>query len=160
MYFWNTKALATRLKEGTLTQGEKLPYFLFFVAISYLIYEINFFPNGSEPSEGIEDLVHSGLTICLGVLGTFLCYRVNKEGDNSEFIDRFICLNFPVCIKIILIYIGIFGILVIADEEIGGVPQWLDEESFFISSIIEVIYYWRMWVAIRWTAHPRTVSES
>ncbi|MFU7502049.1 MAG: hypothetical protein ACE1S7_00930 [Candidatus Tisiphia sp.] len=39
------------------------------------------------------------LSLGCAVIGTIICYNTNKAGDDKEFIERCICIGFPVMIR-------------------------------------------------------------
>lgn len=155
MYFWNTYALAKELKEGTLDQKEKVKYLIIFVLAEYLFFDLAYFLE--EPSTINSPLEPILLTITTG-LAIYLCFRINQKGDNSEFIDRFVCITFPIAIRFIVALIGIVFVLIAISIGLGDdFNPWVDDKSPIL--LIEefafiIIYYWRVWVALKWISQP------
>lgn len=69
MYWWNAQKLTEDLREGRVDEKERFKYFLAtFIALNILVYSGNAF--------SLEDLVSTGLSLAVIVIGTILCYRV------------------------------------------------------------------------------------
>jgi len=99
MYLWNTKALITDLRNDQVTQKEQLKYFLFSTIPLYAMPQL--------------ETYYTVVNIVLILIGTLLCYNSNVEGDNKDFIVRYICLSIPIGIRIFLPMI-IFAVLLTA----------------------------------------------
>ena len=119
MYWWNIKALAKELKAKKVSQLEKFKYFfaISIVAVVYLEF-VYLVPLLEELTT--LDVVGSLAYIFLVVLGTIFCYKANKEGDNKEFVDRFICLSWPIGIRIAAILIATLVLILIVGYSIAG----------------------------------------
>ena len=61
------------------------------------------------------------LAIMAGIiaLGTFWCYWNNSRGDNTDFLDRFIAVNFVVSMRFFVAYIGIMAALFLFSTQVG-----------------------------------------
>lgn len=53
-------------------------------------------------------------------LGTFWCYRNNSRGDNTDFLDRFIAVNFVVSMRFLVAYIGVMAVLALLSVSLAG----------------------------------------
>ena len=104
MYLWNTKALAGELKDGTLSQRERFKYLLILAVISAAAIEGERYVS-EQPS--LPMWVESALAIVITVVGIWVCYRANRKGDDREFIDRYICMGFPLLIRLVVLVFGI-----------------------------------------------------
>jgi hypothetical protein len=155
MYFWNTYALAKELKEGTLDQKEKVKYFIIFVLTEYLFFDLAYLLD--EPSAINYPFEPIFYTLIVG-FGIYLCFRINQRGDNSEFIDRFVCIGFPIAIRFIVALIGIVFVLAAVSAGLGDdFDPWVDEESLIQLAegvALTIVFYWRVWVALKWISHP------
>lgn len=90
-----------------------------------------------------------------------ICYNTNKAGDDKEFIERCICIGFPVMIRT-LVYVTpaliIFSVLLLP-REVFIFKEMIGESKLY--HIIEVIwelvwsfcYYWRLNSVIRIAAN-------
>jgi len=167
MYLWNTKALAKELKEGTLSEREKFKYYI----VGVILFNImTMFPSsgGSSLTDYLIGIVISSLIL---FVGAYVCYGVNKAGDNINFIERFICLSLPIGIKFFLLTIlfsviavnavSLLGFLVGYDDSLSTILL-LSFTSIAASSLVFVVlgiwilYYWRIYVHMKWISHNNT----
>jgi uncharacterized membrane protein YfcA len=88
MYWFSVRKLADDLREGRVNEYEQFKYYLAtFVAVNVLVY--------FGGSSSMDDLASTALNVCVTILGIIVCYRVNKRGDNTDFVNRMICLSWP-----------------------------------------------------------------
>jgi hypothetical protein len=156
MYFWNTKALAIELQEGSVDQKEKMKYFVIFMLSTYVIFDLSLYMQEDYSSNYfILSLADTGLMM----IAVYLCYRINRDGDDSEFIDRFVCLSLPIAIRFIFAIFGFLLGLVILSVIIGdSFDPWAEEGSLLEGIeilLFEILFYWRIWVAMKWASHPQ-----
>ena len=145
MYFWKTSILASELAENKVSQVEQLKYFL---AMS-ILYAVGTTPVG-EASENV--LIELLIVLTLTMLGIFYCFRINKRGDNDQFIVRMVCLSWPITIKIIifsiiLVIVSSFTLLFISEELADAI---FENDNFWslLLALIICIYYWRLGIHI------------
>ncbi len=139
MYFWNANALARDLREGKVTQGQKFFYFLIFMAMSSLAMYAGV---ETDSSYLLMDMLS---TVIVTVAGTYLCYQANARGDNKEFIDRFICIGFPIIVRFIPIVV--FVMVVYYGVGMYAGFSYVDESSIIdilIATVLEITYF--IWV--------------
>lgn len=156
MYFWNTKALAKELKEGSVDQKEKMKYFVIFMLSTYVVFDLSLYMQEEYSS---DDFILSLLNTGLMMIAVYFCYRINLEGDNFEFIDRFVCLSLPISIRFICVVFGILiGVSFLSSFLGESFNPWAEEGSLqegIEILLVEILYFWRIWVAIKWTSHPQ-----
>jgi len=146
MYLWNTKALARELREGTLSEREKFKYLLANVVLYALLLELASY----SPLEYSEsNLLMSLFSIIATIVGTYICYRTNQNGDGVKFIERYICLGVPLSIKIL--------VLLIVAALLFAILMGVQEDTTILDSavviVITIIYYWRLNVHIKSISH-------
>ncbi|MDH4129470.1 MAG: hypothetical protein OEV44_11980, partial [Spirochaetota bacterium] len=107
------------------------------------------------------DLIFFIFFTIIAITGILISYNANKLGDNVDFIDRFICISWPVSIKTLVIIIGVFIIYSIITRILaGGFDLSVDEgiinkklDVYFnnhliyiriFTIIVEMFYYWRI----------------
>jgi hypothetical protein len=104
MYWWNTHALAEALKTKRLSQRQKMIYLAVMMLGVSLVVEVTAWlgpGSGVTPAMGvIRGAVLSGITLW----GVLACYQANRRGDDSEFIDRFVCLSLPLTIRVLIVF--------------------------------------------------------
>ena len=115
MYFWNTTALADDLKARRVPQRDKMIYLLVPITLSVAS---EFLP--IEPHETrLLTLVEFVLAIVVTIGGILLCYQANRRGDDEEFLDRFICLGWPLAIRMLVLSIPLAFLLQVGSCMIG-----------------------------------------
>jgi hypothetical protein len=159
MYFWNTVALARELKSKSLSQSERMKYYLASSTLYTFIYEINGYFNTS-PS--LISIVQSVATIVATVIGITLCYRVNARGDGQEFIDRFVCLSWPILMRIIVGFSLFYLIYYLSGTIIGGDRFEKFNESttsvdVLLSLFFEAVFYWRVACHLQWASRSTEI---
>ena len=150
MYIWKTDSLVADLRDGTLSQADRFKYLLVLMLITVVIVELSLFVS-EVPSAAT--LSESTLVILMTVAGTIWCYRVNKDGDNQEFVDRFICLSLPILVRLFLLFLLIYslymtlGFALFGDEfeKITENTNWIDVG---FTLFFELYFYWRLSKAI------------
>ncbi|MGB6068889.1 MAG: hypothetical protein WBG50_29105 [Desulfomonilaceae bacterium] len=152
MYLWNASKLAGDLREGRVDEKERFKYYLATLAVLSIVVPVFFY--SVEPLS-IDDLIYLIVSAIIGVIGTILCYRANRSGDNIDFIPRMICLYWmgicgflTLCIISLVIHLiatphGLSSFLSHASD----VPQHLRESwswwgTFPFMPIWIALYYW------------------
>jgi len=144
MYLWNTKALAKELKEGTLSEGEKFKYYLFGVIIYALLFEF-----GGYLDKEIFTTVNLLLSITivsLDIIGIYLCYEANKQGDGLLFIERIVCLSVPLGIRILVLSI----VLLIIFSIVGAIFSAIFFPDYSANSLADIILTLTLYVISIW----------
>lgn len=96
-------------------------------------------------------IAQSLLMVCITIIGTWLCYRTNRNGDNKDFITRYICLWIPIAIRIALLGIAALMIYVPLGMVLIG-PEYLESDTWLDALFIVVfvsLFYWRLYAAMR-----------
>ncbi len=161
MYFWKTNKLESDLNRGSLTQNDRYKYLLAFMIITVVCIEMSSYVP-ELPS--LTRLVESSSVFLATILGTMYCYKTNREGDNSDFIDRFICLYLPIFIRLMVFFSIIFSLYMILGFALLGdsfdkftdSTNWID--VIFIVGF-EIIFYWKLSASIRKVAMENLGSE-
>lgn len=100
MYLWNVNALVKEFQEDRISEREKMKYYLVTSVLMTLGQQ-----HGLQI--GVNNIVYAVVVF----LGVVLCYKANSNGDNRNFIDRMVCLGFPIMIRLLPIGIILFGSL-------------------------------------------------
>ncbi len=104
MYWFNSSKLADDFREGRVDERERFKYYLAsLIAWSVVVQALIF----SGTVLDVESLVSAGANLIVIVVGTVLCYRENRRGDDKDFIPRMICLGWPAGVLIALAVLGI-----------------------------------------------------
>jgi len=161
MHIWNTKALAAELKSGELSQHERFKYLILFIVLLFVSIDLSLYL--PEEPLYILDVVNTLYYIIATIVGLILSYRINKMGDNKEFIDRFICLSAPIYFKLIVIFFCIILLFLILSDSISYYTSdesleeslWLDA---ILSMIFQLIYWWRIIHHIGWISRTDAIE--
>jgi len=150
--------LAEDFREGRVSEKERYKYYLAtFIALN-LIIEFFFHFGGKL---GTERLMPVAVNLGATVAGITLCYRTSKKGNDTDFVERMICLGWPIGMWCILLIFAVSLTVVVAlsllpDEFfafvfLGGDPHYLMSremgrdvlwwlESFLVCFYFAVIY--------------------
>lgn len=108
MYFWDINALVHKLKTYTLSSYEQAQYYLALMLCTSFTTITQLLPK--QPSTmGAMPIILSwlaGTVVLFG--GLAYCYKINKSGDDKDFLTRMICLLFTSAIRF-----GVLSLLVI-----------------------------------------------
>lgn len=138
MYLWNIKKLREDLKENRVSSREKMKYFLVFM----LVVGGSFYVGLGFGDAGIPygyTLFEALAFIIITIAGMLVCYQANKQGDDKEFIERFICIGFPIGIRISVFYLIFFICFEIFFYMLSG-ETYPDQRVFFIESMMLVAF--------------------
>jgi hypothetical protein len=146
MYLWNTKALRAELRSGALPQRERMKYYLVFVVLSSIAAEVGYY----VPQPVTAPTIAGSFTLVLGsALGTYLTYRVNRRGDDREFIDRSVCLGLPIIVRLLTVATPVLIAYLSAGSFFGGEAfdqfaahtTWVDVA---FGAAFLAVFYWRL----------------
>lgn len=162
MYWWNVAKLAEDLREGRVEEKERFKYFLA-TSILWALGPQPFLYYGQTFK--VMDVISAVVLLAITVIGTILCYRANRSGDDTDFIGRMICLGWPVLIKV-----AVLGIVVVFFEALF-VALALGSESGsskVVDAVLEVLlvgllgtyYYWLIYKYMALVAHPKAPAAS
>lgn len=146
MYFWKTKALIKDLREGKVSEREKMKYLL----ATSLVYTVAH----SIPLEEVYfasylDGISLAVSVFMAALGILVCYRANKDGQ--AFVERFICISWPVTAKLTAACLLVW-ILAMITASFMFPMDWPSDDSFqkittwqiMAITLLEILFYWRV----------------
>jgi hypothetical protein len=139
MYFWDTGKLASDLKHARVSERDKMLYMLGGrLLITMSIYEALF----QKPKSASWELYELLVACIIVYLGTMICYAANGKEKGENFVEKFICLSFPLAVKFTLITwcIG----MVLLDITAPWFMEFYPMISFFLSMLLSYIFFWRM----------------
>jgi len=114
MYFWNVGALADDLKHQNVSELEKFKYFILIVIVCFSGDVLRPYLPDTHPLQGKINFIGMALSDIISIVGTWLCFRTNRNGDNQDFIVRFLCLGTVIGIRMlayVCVYLLVYGIL-------------------------------------------------
>jgi hypothetical protein len=163
MYWWKVSKLAQDFREGRVEEKERFKYYLA-TTILWTLGTQPFLYYGSTFK--IADLISAAATVTVTIVGIFLCYRANKNGDNTDFIGRIICLGWPIAIRLVALFSALTLIfLALADIGAWAVRSDFDvtnEESIWeIGGVLLMIsFYWLLYKYVTLIAHAKEAENS
>lgn len=167
MFWWRIEPLKAQLLSGGPPESEKVKYLLA-TAVSYAIAaEGAYLVGASDSSTALTsvDWISALLTIACTFIGIYYCYRRNLAGDGQHFLERFICVCWPVSIRFFVCCIGILLGYAVLGHVIGGDAFALFFENdqivpvtFFV--LVEIIFYWYLACHIHDVSTRSAVSDN
>ncbi len=112
MYWLNAPKLAEDLRDGRVDERERFKYFLATLIGWTTLIQIYVYAGGPF---SIDRLVSAVANLTAAVIGLILCYRVNRSGDNQDFIGRMVCLGWPVGVFFVGTFLGVITLMLAAD---------------------------------------------
>ena len=87
------------------------------------------------------------------MFGLFYCYIENRDGDDRDFIERFICIGLPVLVRTIAVTVLIGLCLVILALVLAfNVPEESTPVDLLLISALQIYFYLRLARSIRLAA--------
>jgi hypothetical protein len=160
MYWWRTEPLKARLAAGSLPESEKLNYLIATFTTNAIFMELGYLLVDPEDQITGIDWLASALIILATPIGIYYCYRRNLEGDGQSFLERFICLGWPVLIRTLAAFLVFIVAYFFSGFAIGGdeFERLMDTELFMTATLtawaigFEVAFYWYLGLQIHDTA--------
>lgn len=165
MNFIRDRELAHRFKNNTVSSRERFIYFFIFI-ILVTIPTLSFVINSLYESLNEWDIYIDIALLVITILGMIICYKTNKKGDDKEYIERYVCIGFPILIQtiilMVIITIFLFGVINFISQHItfisDDVKSEVTSKFYFIgefsSSVIPMLYfYWRLNQSIKIASH-------
>jgi len=138
MYFVRYHPLKEKLRDGTLSEREALPYMILFCGLNAAVFCM---PRQTELNEA--DLVSALLGVALAVLGVIYAYVKNGGNSGTGLIQKFVVLGWVVTFRCLLVFIVVMVVFFyFADLPlIMGKTGWYD---VLVLGGFEVILYQRI----------------
>lgn len=159
MYFVRYHTLKERLREGSLSDREALPYFLLFFAGLTVVHVV---PTGEEFNE--FDMVSGGLSVIFAIGGVLYAYEQNGRKKGFDLIQKFIVLGWVVSFRFLLVFLagGIILFIVWAALGIGETTETIATSGFdvLVVALVELIFYQRIGRHIRDTRNIADKREA
>ncbi len=141
MYWWNASKLAADFREGRVDEKERFKYYLATV-ITWNVVVQTVFRYGDVSWR--EHLLYALVMLIITGVGTVLCFRANKRGDDTDFVPRIICLGWPVGIRLSVF----FGALILVTVSVESLPAKPVAPQTLWSAILETLQ--RQWNTMSW----------
>jgi len=112
MYIWNTKRLASDIKDNNIGEKAKLFYYLIFGVFASFGLKSVLPDSWSDTDCNSSDcLIDFLLVVLIFIIGALITFRSNKGEGGSDYIARVIMLSVPICIKFNVLLLLILAIL-------------------------------------------------
>ena len=99
MYILNYKQLAEDLRDHKVSEKQKLQYFIALAVIT----TIGSFAPSVDYVGNIPMLIVDILIAIIGLFMMIMLYRQNQNGDGKHFLERYICLSFPMLVIMFMV---------------------------------------------------------
>jgi hypothetical protein len=152
MNFFDDRELARRFKQNAVPSQERFLYYISTTVLGFVLSSVF----AERYSVGSYDTISDIIILFMTIVGTILCYRINKSGDDKEFIERIVSLGFPAAIQalLLLFLVGTASIIILnigfGTDYMHGEPPLYTIAAIFLFLIY---YYWRLSSAFRIAAH-------
>jgi hypothetical protein len=100
VYFWQTRALAEDLRAGHVSERQRMHYLLAHTVLMSGSIPLNL--SREWPFDLGESLLW-WIGLAINVAGVALCFEANHEGDDRDFVSRFICLSWPITVRLMVL---------------------------------------------------------
>ncbi len=156
MYWWNVSKLAKDLREGRVEEKERFKYYIAVTVAAVAYAEVAGYIGHQF---NIPNAIRSAVYVAVAIIGTILCYRANRNGDNNDFISRMICLSWPIGVKVHVVFAAILC-AVFVSERIAGTEIVSPHVSRIYDLLVSICYYWVVYKYVRLVAQPNEASAS
>jgi hypothetical protein len=131
-----------------------MKYYLAFVLTSLLAITISHTSGEHAGAILAGELI---ATIVLTVAGILICHELNRRGDDRDFVNRMVCLGWPVCIRVAAIMVPAHAIYLAVGLLATGhsFAEFADEPNVadVVASVVCGVISWSlMALAIGWTS--------
>lgn len=137
MYFWRDDLLFNELQANTVSEREKVKYFI----LNMLVLELAMWVIATDPGPiALVDHLDYLSSCLLVIFGTLFAFK--KYSPPDRFVERFLCLSVPILIRLLAVSMPImviFELLVYAKK----IPETMPF-NLFISLVINFWFYFRL----------------
>jgi hypothetical protein len=157
-YWWDVRSLASALREGALTEREKFAYlFIWLWPGLVLLLLLGWEAETTDQNVWMTEAMLIGHVVL--VAGVFRAYRINQAGDNRNFLERLVCLAWPVTVRA-GVCLGVPNVLLLMLTDVAGrdmeIWLWLDPLFYFL---LYPTIFWQLCRWMRRVSHGIPVSD-
>jgi hypothetical protein len=138
------RRLAVALAAGELSEREKFQYLLFGAIIDVLLpSQVAGWTNWTR-----DRVMFVAVSLVITVVGLLACFHANVRVDNRNFLERWLCLSFPLGIVLYVLYYVLYYAMGIAGLALGWVESdarnWNRDTMSVVSSItaLSLFFLW------------------
>jgi hypothetical protein len=156
MNWVNDRELARRFQDNSVPSRERMYYYLATQVIISIVMSQTFLSWSESESLYVplstELIITDTISLLFGIAVIYALYCINKQGDDKEFIERIVCISWPVtmqfiCIIIIYILFNIVTYLLFGDILLFFFDTSMG--SMLLFCIFYAYFYWRMHYGLR-----------
>ena len=111
IYFYNARALAKELRDGSVTEYRAVKHMVATIVLSGIGFEIPITAEVSDSSSGVGHfiafIIFFIITAIISYYGTWLTYQTNHKGDGKDYFMRFTALSLPVGIQLVVTFLWV-----------------------------------------------------
>jgi len=135
MYWINTKQLKNKLRSGTFSDRDAIPYIIADGVLINLAYL------GDSPDTA-KSLVVIAVGILAVILGTWFVFNKHDPDSQSSFLKKYISLGWVVSVHCLLLFIPFLIVFAILLAAITGAREFVFEVAPTAGAIIfSILYY-------------------
>lgn len=157
MNFVNDRELARRFKNSAVPSRERFVYLLITSVLLSMFMSpfliLSVYPD--YEALNMWDAYVDIAILTITIIGSVICYKTNKAGDDKEFIERYVCIGFPIIIQLIVAAIIVIALMVIAMA--SGIDMEIPDKTSAFDLTFEIMimlyFYVRLNSSIKLAAH-------
>lgn len=141
--FLDDRKLAADLRDGLVSEYAKFLYFIvssIWLTITGSSFYIDLDYKPATPFHHLGDIA----MIAVNIAGIMACHDINKAGDNRGFIERMICLGFPVSVRTLILNLVLTLPSVLAIKKLA-LPFTEGHVSVIAAVVGNIYFYWRLY---------------
>jgi hypothetical protein len=152
MHIWDTNRLVKKIGTKSISEMEKLRYYIFTLIVFSISAEMPmWFPSG-EPYNGLD--FASFVTLVLTtIIGNVVVFKANRDG--SDYVSRAICLTIPIGFKLLLVLILILIPIFFVFTHLG----WISETGLSIQEQVTFMGLWILFDVIYFSLLYRAIKQ-
>jgi|GEM_PF-935467 len=141
MHLWNVNALIDDFAYKKITEQQKFRYILLYVALMTIVSNSVLYVGTKYSHELVVELV---LSVLITIWGMNRCFTINQSNGGDDFISRYVCIGFPVGIRLFVFAVPIFLIIGVVEAAMQTDPTFHKIQMYIKMAqvpIFSVIYY-------------------
>ncbi len=160
MYWWNVSKLAGDFQQDRVDEKERFKYYLAYVTVVMASTELGYYLGRTFT---VLSFIDSAATIAISIIGIVVCYRVNQNGDDRDFIGRMICLGWPIFIKLTVLLVIGYLFFFFVNEMVAGRDASSDLAGDILGVVARIFfvicYYWMLYKYVNIAAQYHMVKN-
>jgi nitric oxide reductase large subunit len=171
MNFFKDKELAQRFANNNVSSKERFKYFIAFMFITCILVSASYTntmwqnPDGSHINLTDVDIFSDIFVLLSTLIGSYILYIINRSGDDKEFIERYVCLGFPVMCKgfvLIIVVSFLYPIILALTSGTKDFIKTFDSGMPYFMCITLMIFtlyfYYRLYICVKIASGVKNVQ--